>query len=96
MIFTKEELVKSLKESVCEVVFTKVDGSERTMKCTLREDVLAPFIKAIEDRNKQLLAEGKEVKVKAENPNVLSVIDMEKNAWRSFKLDTIKSVKVVD
>lgn len=96
MTFTKEELVKSLRESVCEVVFTKVDGSERTMKCTLREDALAPFVKTIEDRNKQLLAEGKEVKVKAENPNVLSVIDMEKNAWRSFKLDTIKSVKVVD
>ena len=35
MIFTKESLVDLLKNNVVTVTFTKVDGTDRTMKCTL-------------------------------------------------------------
>ncbi len=96
MEFTKELVAQKLKESVCKVVFTKTDGSERVMKCTLKEDVLRPYIEEIEKRNKQMLEEGKVVKQKPENPNLLAVIDLEAQGWRSFKLDTIKSVEVVE
>lgn len=96
MEFTKEMVATKLKESVCKVVFTKADGSERVMKCTLKEDVLKPYIEEIEKRNKQMLEEGKVVKQKPENPNLLAVIDLEAQGWRSFKLDTIKSVEVVE
>jgi hypothetical protein len=96
MEFTKEVVAKQLKESVCKVIFTKTDGTERVMKCTLKEDVLKPYIEEIEKRNAQMLAEGKVVKAKAENPNLLSVIDLENNGWRSFKIDSIKSVEVVE
>lgn len=96
MEFTKEVIAKKLKESICRVVFTKTDGSERVMKCTLKEDVLKPYIEEIEKRNKQLLEEGKVIKQKPENPNLLAVIDLEAQGWRSFKLDTIKSVEVVE
>ena len=54
------------------------------------------FIEEIDKRNKQMLEEGKVIKQKPENPNLLSVIDLEANGWRSFKIDTIKSVEVIE
>lgn len=95
MTYTKDELKKLLTENKCEVTFTKVDGTKRVMNCTLMADVLKPYIEIAEAHKKELLAEGKEVKEKPENPNVLSVIDLDKNAWRSFKLDTLLSVEVI-
>ena len=96
MLFTKEELVHQLKQSVCEVVFVKVDGTERVMKCTLLDAIVQPYIEAIKERNKKLLEEGKEINKTVEKPNVLPVIDVENNGWRSFKLDSIKSIKQID
>ena len=95
MTYTKDELKKLLTENKCEVTFTKVDGTKRVMKCTLLPEVLKPYIEEAEARKKEMLAEGKEVRERPENPNVLSVIDLDKNAWRSFKLDTILSVKEI-
>lgn len=92
MTYTKEEVSKLLKESNCEVTFTKTDGSERIMKCSLCENVLKPYIKEAEERKQQMIAEGKEVKERPENPNVLSVIDLEKQSWRSFRIDSIKNI----
>jgi hypothetical protein len=38
---TTKELVKTtLREGVAEVTFTKVDGTERIMKCTLKSDLI--------------------------------------------------------
>jgi hypothetical protein len=39
---TKDELVKLLKEKVVEVTFTKLDGEDRVMPCTLIESYLPP------------------------------------------------------
>lgn len=95
MIYTKSELSKLLAEGVYKVTFVKADGSKREMKCTLLPEVLKPYIEEAEKRKAQLLEEGKIVAQRPENPNVLSVIDMDKNAWRSFKLDTILSVEEI-
>lgn len=59
------------------VVFIKTDGSERSMRCTLKPDLLP---KKVSD----VLPEPK-----APNPDVLKVWDLEKDAWRSFRLDSI-------
>lgn len=73
--------VKSiLREGVARVTFTKVDGTERNMKCTLNEKVIP-----------QSTEEKKTVKVKAYNPDVISVWDTENNGWRSFRWDSIKA-----
>jgi len=96
MGFSKEEIRSQLKESICRVVFTKADGSERVMRCTLLDDIIRPFIEEIEKRNSKLILEGKTPTVRAENPNLLSVIDLDVNSWRSFKIDSIKSIEVVE
>lgn len=62
------------------ITFTKKDGTERKMKCTLQEGTVVPHEKTTD-------------RVKEENLETLAVWDMEKNAWRSFRLDSIKSVE---
>lgn len=36
----RDKLITVLRNWDATIVFTKVDGTERTMKCTLREDVI--------------------------------------------------------
>jgi WYL_2, Sm-like SH3 beta-barrel fold len=71
-------MVSLLRKGPVEIVFTKKDGTERTMKCTLQEGVVVPHEKTTE-------------RVKESNPNIVAVWDLEKSAWRSFKLDSILS-----
>ena len=77
---TKDELIKLLKEKVVTLKFKKKDDSIRKMICTLSEDYL-PEPKEI--------IEGQEKKKKKENPNTLPVWDLEKLAWRSFRIDSV-------
>lgn len=81
--FTTSEGRKWLKsvlhDGPTQVVFIKNDGSERTMFCTLQEGVALPHDKKTD-------------RVKEANPDVMAVWDLEKHAWRSFKLSSIKSV----
>ena len=63
------------------ITFTKADGTDRVMKCTLEEDKLP----------KVELKEG--AKPRKESTTSMRVFDLEKNEWRSF---TIKNVKRVE
>lgn len=82
-MFTKESLVDLLKNNVVTVTFTKVDGSERTMKCTLLGEYVPPPVEG-----KVLLQEN------AGSDNNISVWDTEVNGWRSFRVSNVKSVTV--
>lgn len=75
---SRDQLKSRLKEVIATITFEKKDGTLRQMKCTLKADCLPTF-----DENK---------KNRAENPDVLPVWDIEKGEWRSFRIDTIKSV----
>lgn len=63
------------------VTFTKKDGTDRLMNCTLQEGVVVPHEKTTE-------------RVKEENLDVLAVWDLDKGAWRSFRLDSVKNVEL--
>jgi len=67
------------------VTFTKKDGEERVMTCTLKEDNIP-----IESRPK-VLAEGETPKKR--NDNTISVWDLNANGWRSFVLANVKRVE---
>lgn len=79
---TLDELKTALRAGPVLVTFTKADGSERTMRCTLQEGVVVPH-------------EKKTDRVKETNDNIVPVWDLEKSAWRSFKFDSIKLVSLV-
>ena len=76
----REWLQSHLRMGPVTVIFTKKDGTERTMNCTLQEGVVVPH-------------ENKTDKTKVENDEVLAVWDIDKSAWRSFRLDSIKTVQ---
>ncbi|NBR23760.1 MAG: hypothetical protein EBU08_08335 [Micrococcales bacterium] len=64
-----------------EITFTKVDGSERVMPCTLRTEAM-PLREANEHHKTRLY-----------NPEVLSVWCLDKDEWRSFKVMNVNSIK---
>ena len=75
-------LVEGLKKNVMRVTFTKVNGEERVMRCTLHDSVLP----------EQPISGIK----KKENQDTLSVWDLDNDGWRSFRLDSIKEMKVIE
>ena len=77
----RNEIVKKLENGVAEVTFTKADGTERVMKATLLSEYVQP------------LMEGKEVVIdRPVNEAVIRCVDADKNEWRSFRVDSVKSV----
>lgn len=69
---TNEDMVSRLKSEICEVTFEKRDGSERTMICTLKDDLL-PYVSATDMRDS------------VRQNDYIPVYDLEEQAWRAFK-----------
>ena len=63
------------------VVFTKKDGTERTMQCTLIESKIPE------------LKKPKEAQSTPTSDAAIRVFDTIVNEWRSFRWDSIKEVK---
>jgi len=80
----KEQIKKYLKNDTAEITFTKVDGTERTLHCTLQEHIIPV--------SKKEVVESVEKTSKVDNPNVLSVWDIDNAGWRSFRIDSIKQI----
>lgn len=76
---SRKWLTNLLSEYVVEVTFTKKDGTERVMNCTLQEDYLP-----------ETTGSGRTA-----NSDALAVFDTEVEDWRSFRWDSIKAVKVI-
>lgn len=79
-MWTMESISAHLKENVAEVIFTKVNGDERVMRCTLM---------------REYLPEQTDIEERAPRKDAVAVWDLEKGAWRSFRVDTIKSVSSI-
>lgn len=76
---SRKWLTNLLNQYVVEVTFTKKDGTERVMNCTLQEDYLP-----------ETTGVGRSASFDA-----VSVYDVDKEDWRSFRWDSIKAIKVV-
>jgi hypothetical protein len=83
MKLTKEELLEKLRNRVCEVTFTKVNGEVRTMPCTLRKDLVPVY------ERKTPVKEASE-----KESATLSVWCIDKQAWRSFRVDSVTDFKI--
>jgi len=78
---SKEAIANLLRLNEATITFTKKDGTERVMKCTLKEGVVVPHEKTTE-------------RVKEPKPDILPVWDLEVNAWRSVTIPNILSIEV--
>lgn len=79
---TLQTLLKSSEATVC---FTKKDGTERVMRCTLNPNLL-PLPKV----NESTVTTKPERK---KSDTSLAVYDLDAQGWRSFIVTSIKNVK---
>jgi hypothetical protein len=77
-----------LRNNVVSVTFIKKDGTERKMKCTLKEDLLP--VSLSNNLETEALAN---TKVRMSSTDVLPVYDIEANGWRSFRWDSVVAVE---
>jgi len=82
MKLIRSELLAQLKKSKGKITFTKADGTTRVMECTLIQDLLPDQIDVEEY-----------ISEKRANEEVLAVWDLEKDGWRSFRLDRVSSIE---
>ena len=71
-----------LKYGPVTVVFTKKDGTERTMLCTTKTELVPQIEESPEPKRE-----------KKTNDDVMPVYDLESKAWKSFRWDSIKQVR---
>ena len=75
----RETLIKNLQKKAMRITFTKVNGEERIMDCTLQEHM----IPLTDEKNRK------------ENEEVLPVFDINKGEWRSFRLDSVTNIEIL-
>ena len=80
----KQEILENLRTGEVTVTFTKVNGDNRVMTCTLNEAVIPK-----PDKKDPLTQK----KVRAINPEVCSVWDVNAQGWRSFRWDNVVEVE---
>ena len=75
----KQWLKSVLNNNICTITFTKKNGDQRVMRCTLDEQHFPPVQK-----------EAAEVgEVRQRSTEALSVFDVEAQGWRSFRWDSV-------
>lgn len=83
----RRALAEALSRSVCVVTFTKVDGTTRSMPCTLREDMIPPATKSDPASQKR---------VREVSDAVMVAYCTDKQAWRSFRVDNVIGIEEID
>ena len=77
-IMNRKELIEKLQSNVVQIIFTKKDGSIRVMSCTLDSNIVPPS----KPTNRK------------KNDEILPVWDLQKGAWRTFRLENVKSISI--
>ena len=78
----REEMQSFLREGVCEIIFTKADGTERSLLGTLRSD----YVDSV----------GTPGTGRESSDEIMRVIDVEIEEWRAFRIDSVKEFYDID
>ena len=92
---TRDQLSVLLHTGECVVEFTKVDGSVRSMPCTLNEALLPPSPVHITNTDNPIDFPIPK-REKKSNPDIMSVWCLDKKEWRSFRIANVISAKAKD
>ena len=84
----KPWLKSMLSSNTVTVTFTKKDGSERVMKCTTSPGLVPRAEPSL------IKEEIKDKKPRKQNEDVCNVFDLETNAWKSFRWDSVKRIQI--
>lgn len=96
----REWLRDVLRHEVAQIIFTKTDGTERVMNCTLRTDkiIVKPVIVFTDATSEleQLVGKSKprinNAKQRKDSHLTISVFDVDKEEWRSFRIRNITNI----
>lgn len=77
---TKDEILEMLRNGVYTVTFTKVNGEQRSMPCTLMESMLPKATKSYPITQK---------KVREINDKVVAAWCLDKQQFRSFRVENV-------
>lgn len=85
-MFNYDKVLDQLRSNVLQVTFSKVNGEQRVMPCTLQTDYMPE------------LSESKVNQVKdfSVNKSVIRAFAIDKQSWRSFRVDNITAIEVID
>lgn len=87
MLFERDTILNDLRKYVIEVTFNKVDGTPRIMRCTLDPKHLPESY----SQDKQ-----EETDFHQKNADVIACWDIQKGGWRSFRIDSVQYVQIID
>lgn len=80
-----------LQKQPITITFIKADGTERDMKCTLNWDYIPTSAQA----KPVVVEDTAPTKPRKEpDPAVFRVYDLDKDEWRSFRIDRLRSISV--
>ena len=83
-----------LQNSEVTVTFTKADGTDRDMLCTLDHSrIPVSIVKPVQSVD-GIVRESKKPK-KEPDPHSIRVFDLEKQEWRSFRFERLRKVTAV-
>ena len=83
LIEYRNTILNQLYNNLCVVSFIKKDGDARVMLCTTSPD----FVPVVEKKTDR---------VKKSNPYVISAFDLNKSAYRSFLVENILDMSIVN
>jgi len=78
----KEQMVNYLDSGICQIVFTKVDGTERIMHGTRATAFIPEDKRATSDTQN------------TDTDNIIRVFDVQIGEWRCFRVDSVKKFTV--
>lgn len=91
-VLFRKRMTQYLSQGLVTVIFTKKDGTERTMQCTTSEDLVPQPVHVSNTDNKVDFPETKPAR--KVNESVMPVYDLEAKTWKSFRWDSIKQVRI--
>lgn len=81
-----DNIVEQLRSKVLEVTFTKVNGEERVMPCTLLTSFMPSYTPT----------EATDIDQHSVNKTVIRAFAIDKQAWRSFRVDNVTNIEVLN
>ena len=81
-----DSIIDRLRSNVLEVTFNKVNGEQRIMPCTLKTDYLPELSES----------KVKQVDDFSVNKTVIRAFAIDKQAWRSFRVENVTQVEVIN
>jgi hypothetical protein len=89
-MYQRDKLLNDLRNNAIEIHFTKVNGENRVMRCTLMHRLLPEaFVKSLDEQQNEKSFHN-------QNPEVIAAWDLQKAAWRSFRIDSVTYCQVLD